>query len=131
MFYSDLQGSLAPICIPTKFSPSNIFSCIRLPQLPEPIMPFRHYNSLMGLAKESLQGEAETPEEEEAESNPAVGKGSELVDLGPDTDPEVLILVDKLKELLKDLPKANIATLRYIIRHLRRSVFKKTKAAGK
>lgn len=85
-------------------------------------MPFRLYNSLMGLAKESLQSEAETPEEE-GESNPAVTKGSELVDLGPDTDPEVLNLVDKLRELLKDLPKANIATLRYLIRHLRRSVF--------
>lgn len=93
------------------------------PQLPEPIMPFRLYNSLMGLAKESLQSEAETPEEEEGESNPAAAKGSELVDLGPDTDPEVLNLVDKLRELLKDLPKANIATLRYLIRHLRRSVF--------
>lgn len=77
----------------------------------------------MGVAKESLQAEAETPEGEEAESNTAVGKGSELVNLGPDTDPDVLILVDKMKELLKDLHKANIATLRYIIRHLRRSVF--------
>lgn len=88
-------------------------------------MPFRLYNSLMGLAKESLQGEAETAEGEEAESNsvnPAASKGQELVDLGPDTDPEVLILVDKLKGLVSDLPKANIATLRYIIRHLRRSV---------
>ena len=90
-------------------------------------MPFRLYNSLMGLAKESLQSEAETPEGEEAESNstiPGVGKNPELVDLGPDTDPEILVLVDKLKELLKELPKANIATLRYIVRHLRRSVFK-------
>lgn len=86
-------------------------------------MPFRLYNSLMGVAKESLQAETETPEGEEAESNTVVGKGPELVNLGPDTDPDVLILVDKLKELLKDLPKANIATLCYIIRHLRRSVF--------
>lgn len=86
-------------------------------------MPFRLYNSLMGAAKESLQAEAETPEGEEAESNSSVGKGPELLNLGPDTDPDALILVDKLKELLKDLPKANIATLRYIIRHLRRSAF--------
>ncbi|XP_068558495.1 rho GTPase-activating protein 45 isoform X1 [Cebidichthys violaceus] len=106
-------------------SPHDISNVLKLylRQLPEPIMLFRLYNSLMGLAKESLQGEAETPEGEEAESNsinPAGGKGPELVDLGPDTDPEVLVLVDKLKELLKELPKANIATLRYIIRHLRR-----------
>lgn len=91
------------------------------PQLPEPIMPFRLYNSLMGLAKESLQVEAETPEGEESESNQAGGRGPELVDQGPDTDPEVLNLVDKLKELLKELPKENVATLRYIICHLRRS----------
>lgn len=84
-------------------------------------MPFRLYNSLMGLAKESLQVEAETPEGEESESNQAGNRGPELVDQGPDTDPEVCNLVDKLKELLKDLPKANVATLRYIICHLRRS----------
>ncbi|XP_059197543.1 rho GTPase-activating protein 45 isoform X1 [Centropristis striata] len=105
-------------------SPHDISNVLKLylRQLPEPIMPFRLYNSLMGLAKESLQSEAETAEGEEAESNshPALGKGPELVDLGPDTDAEILVLVDKLKEHLKDLPKANIATLRYIIRHLRR-----------
>lgn len=89
-------------------------------------MPFRLYNSLMGLAKESLQGEADAGQEAGSGTfNPSGGKGPELVDLGPDSDPEVLVLVDKLKELLKDLPKANIATLRYIIRHLRRSVIKK------
>lgn len=92
-------------------------------QLPEPLMLFRLYNSLMGVAKESLQSEEETPEEAESGgTNPAVSKGAELVDLGPDTDPEVLVLVDKLKEHLKELPKANFATLRYIVRHLRRSV---------
>lgn len=84
-------------------------------------MPFRLYNSLMGLAKESLHSEAGTPEEE-GESTPAVVKAPELVDLGPNTEPEVLNLVDKLRELLSDLPKANIATLRYLIRHLRKSV---------
>ncbi|XP_075943648.1 rho GTPase-activating protein 45 isoform X2 [Anarhichas minor] len=106
-------------------SPHDISNVLKLylRQLPEPIMLFRLYNSLMGLAKESLQGEAETPEGDEAESNsinPMGGKGPELEDLGPDTDPEVLVLVDKLKGLLKELPKANITTLRYIIRHLRR-----------
>uniref|UniRef100_UPI0037E87D9D rho GTPase-activating protein 45 isoform X1 n=1 Tax=Semicossyphus pulcher TaxID=241346 RepID=UPI0037E87D9D len=106
-------------------SPHDISNVLKLylRQLPEPIMLFRLYNSLMGLAKESLQGEADTTVGEEAESSsitPAAGKGPELVDRGPDTDPEVLVLVDKLKELLKELPKANISTLRYIIRHLRR-----------
>lgn len=81
-------------------------------------MPFRLYNRLMGLAKESLQGE----EADSSSTNPAAVKGPELVDLGSDTDPEVLVLVESLKEVLKELPKANLATLRYIIRHLRRSV---------
>ncbi|KAL6107690.1 arhgap45 [Pungitius sinensis] len=107
-------------------SPHDISNVLKLylRQLPEPIMLFRLYNHLMGLAKESLQGDAEAPQGEEAESRsvspPAGCKAPELVDLGPDTDPEVLVLVDKLKELLKELPKANLATLRYLIRHLRR-----------
>ncbi|XP_028260621.1 rho GTPase-activating protein 45 isoform X2 [Parambassis ranga] len=106
-------------------SPHDISNVLKLylRQLPEPIMPFRLYNKLMGLAKESLQSEGDTPEGEEAESssiNPAVVRGPELVDQGPDTDPEVLVLVNSLKELLKELPKANMSTLRYIIRHLRK-----------
>ncbi|XP_074523608.1 rho GTPase-activating protein 45 isoform X2 [Halichoeres trimaculatus] len=106
-------------------SPHDISNVLKLylRQLPEPIMLFCLYHRLMGLAKESLQSEGDTTVGEEAESSsniPAVGRGPELVDLGPDTDPEVLVLVDKLKELLKELPKANISTLRYIIRHLRR-----------
>lgn len=76
-------------------------------------MPFRMYNSLMGLAKESLH-QAEGPEGGET------GKGSELVDRGLQTEPEVVALVEKLSTLLQELPQANVATLRYITRHLRR-----------
>eukprot|EP00064_Thunnus_orientalis_P010722 superscaffoldBa00001481_g10749 len=107
-------------------SPHDISNVLKLylRQLPEPIMPFRMYNSLMGLAKESLHSgdtQGDTPEGEEAESSrsiPGVSKG--LVDRGPDTDPDVLNLVEKLRLLVSELPKANVATLRYIIRHLRR-----------
>uniref|UniRef100_A0A669AV38 Rho GTPase activating protein 45 n=1 Tax=Oreochromis niloticus TaxID=8128 RepID=A0A669AV38_ORENI len=106
-------------------SPHDISNVLKLylRQLPEPIMPFHLYNKLMGLAKESLHNEGDTPEGEDSESSsthPAVSRGPELVDLGPDTEPEVLVLVDSLRELLKELPKPNIATLRYIVRHLRR-----------
>ncbi|XP_041861887.1 rho GTPase-activating protein 45 isoform X2 [Melanotaenia boesemani] len=106
-------------------SPHDISNVLKLylRQLPEPIMPFHLYNKLMGLAKESLQSDGDSPEGEEAEpstTNPAVVRGPELVDQGPDTDPEVLVLVNSLRELLKELPKANMATLRYIVRHLRR-----------
>ncbi|KAL2089614.1 hypothetical protein ACEWY4_014302 [Coilia grayii] len=95
-------------------SPHDISNVLKLylRQLPEPIMPFHLYNSLMGLAKESLQ--AEGPEGGEA------GKGPELKDLGPDTNPEVLAMVEKLKEQLSNIPKANHSTLRYIVRHLHR-----------
>ncbi|XP_030227731.1 rho GTPase-activating protein 45 isoform X1 [Gadus morhua] len=111
-------------------SPHDISNVLKLylRQLPEPIMLFRLYHSLMGLSKESLQHEAESPENEGAEGGAAGGgggsgvggKGPELVDLGDDTDPEILVLVEKLRNLLKELPKTNMATLRYIVRHLRR-----------
>ncbi|XP_072524904.1 rho GTPase-activating protein 45 isoform X3 [Salminus brasiliensis] len=95
-------------------SPHDISNVLKLylRQLPEPIMPFRMYNELMGLAKESLHSDG--PEGGEG------AKGPELQDLGPQTDPKVITLVEKLRELLKDLPSANTATLKCIIRHLRR-----------
>ncbi|NXK66835.1 HMHA1 protein, partial [Sylvietta virens] len=70
------------------------------------------YNELMGLAKESLQG---------GEAKARSGKGGpELVDRGADTDQVVLSLVLKLRELLKELPCENLATLQYLLQHLRR-----------
>ncbi|XP_061833839.1 rho GTPase-activating protein 45 isoform X5 [Nerophis lumbriciformis] len=101
-------------------SPHDISNVLKLylRQLPEPILPFHIYNSLVGLAKESIQGEADPTES--SGDLPVVSRGSQLVDLGPDTEPETLVLVEKLRELLKELPKANMATLRYLIHHLRR-----------
>ncbi|RXN33309.1 minor histocompatibility HA-1-like isoform X2 [Labeo rohita] len=95
-------------------SPHDISNVLKLylRQLPEPIMPFRMYNDLMGLAKESLN--SDTSEAGEGVKSP------ELVDRGSETEREVLVLVEKLRELLKRLPPANIATLKYIVRHLRR-----------
>ncbi|NXJ70544.1 HMHA1 protein, partial [Rostratula benghalensis] len=97
-------------------SPHDISNVLKLylRQLPEPIMPFRLYNELMGLAKESLQG---------GEGKGKGGKGGpELVDKGADTDKVVVNLVLKLKELLKELPSENMATLQYLLQHLRRIV---------
>ncbi|NWR58950.1 HMHA1 protein, partial [Bucorvus abyssinicus] len=97
-------------------SPHDISNVLKLylRQLPEPIMPFRMYNELMGLAKESLQG---------GEAKGKSGKGGpELVDKGADTDMVVVNLVLKLKELLKELPRENMATLQYLLQHLRRIV---------
>ncbi|XP_075300335.1 rho GTPase-activating protein 45 [Opisthocomus hoazin] len=97
-------------------SPHDISNVLKLylRQLPEPIMPFRIYNELMGLAKESLQG---------GEAKGKSGKGGpELVDKGADTDKVVVNLVLKLKELLQELPWENMATLQYLLQHLRRIV---------
>ncbi|NXR03194.1 HMHA1 protein, partial [Sagittarius serpentarius] len=97
-------------------SPHDISNVLKLylRQLPEPIMPFRLYNELMGLAKESLQG---------GEAKGKSGKGGpELADKGADTDKVVVNLVLKLKELLKELPWENMATLQYLLQHLRRIV---------
>ncbi|XP_021401835.3 rho GTPase-activating protein 45 [Lonchura striata] len=95
-------------------SPHDISNVLKLylRQLPEPLMPFRLYNELMGLAKESLQG---------GEAKGRGGKGGpELVDRGADTEQVVLSLVLKLRELLKELPCENMATLQYLLQHLRR-----------
>ncbi|NXY20543.1 HMHA1 protein, partial [Atrichornis clamosus] len=97
-------------------SPHDISNVLKLylRQLPEPLMPFRLYNELMGLAKESLQG---------GEAKGRSGKGGpELVDRGADTDRVVLSLVLRLRELLKELPCENMATLQYLLQHLRRIV---------
>nr|XP_033811052.1 rho GTPase-activating protein 45 isoform X2 [Geotrypetes seraphini] len=86
---------------------SNVFK-LYLRQLPEPIMLFRFYNELMGLAKESLQDGAKP------------GKRLEVVDKGSETDKLLLSVVLKLKDLLQELPAENLATLQYIIQHLKR-----------
>lgn len=75
-------------------------------------MPFRMYNELMGLAKESLNTEG--PDRGDGV------KGPELLDQGEQTDPKVQNLVEKLRKLLKDLPTGKTATLKYIVRHLQR-----------
>ncbi|KAM4707697.1 rho GTPase-activating protein 45 isoform 2-T2 [Discoglossus pictus] len=88
-------------------SPHDLSNVLKLylRQLPEPLMPFRLYNGLMGLAKESLRGTE-------------AGKGPRMEDKGPDMEPEVMAMVYRLMELLKELPPENRATLQYLVQHM-------------
>nr|KAF6400351.1 Rho GTPase activating protein 45 [Rousettus aegyptiacus] len=95
-------------------SPHDISNVLKLylRQLPEPLVSFRLYHELVGLAKDSLKAEAEAKAAargrlEVAESEAA---GAALAMVGP------------LRELLRDLPPANRASLQYLLRHLRRIV---------
>ncbi|KAM3856017.1 rho GTPase-activating protein 45 isoform 2-T2 [Vipera latastei] len=88
---------------------SNVLK-LYLRQLPEPIMPFRMYNSLMGLAKETLQSRSES----------RAGRSTgEPVDTSSESEKA---MVTKLKELLKELPAKNFATLKCIMQHLKRII---------
>ncbi|KAJ8011723.1 hypothetical protein DPEC_G00061200 [Dallia pectoralis] len=92
-------------------SPHDISNILKLylRQLPDPIIPFSLYPSLMGLAKVSLVSASPRPD------------GSVLTDMGAETPAEILNLVHKLREImLTELPQANVAILRYITQHLRR-----------
>ncbi|XP_063146790.1 rho GTPase-activating protein 45 isoform X3 [Candoia aspera] len=93
-------------------SPHDISNVLKLylRQLPEPIMPFRMYNSLMGLAKETLQGRSDS----------RAGRSTgEPVDRSSGAEK---VVVAKLKELLKELPPKNLATLKCIVQHLKRII---------
>ncbi|XP_044527633.1 rho GTPase-activating protein 45 [Gracilinanus agilis] len=93
-------------------SPHDISNVLKLylRQLPEPIISFRLYHELMGLAKESLQAEAE--------AKATRGRG----DTSKDKERDAEAMASRLRDLLKELPQENRATLQYLIRHLRRIV---------
>lgn len=62
----------------------------------------------MGLAKDSLKAEAEAK---------AASRGRQD---GSESEAAAVMLVGRLRELLRDLPAENLATLQYLLRHLRR-----------
>ncbi|XP_069864496.1 rho GTPase-activating protein 45 isoform X2 [Dipodomys merriami] len=88
---------------------SNVLK-LYLRQLPEPLISFRLYHELMGLAKESLKAEAEAK---------AASRGRQD---GSESEAATEAMVGRLRELLQDLPAKNRATLQYLLRHLRRIV---------
>lgn len=93
-------------------SPHDISNVLKLylRQLPEPLISFRLYHELVGLAKDSLKAEAEA--KAVSRSCPDMAE-SEAV---------AMAMVGRLRELLRDLPSENRASLQYLLQHLRRIV---------
>ncbi|XP_019513066.1 PREDICTED: minor histocompatibility protein HA-1 isoform X2 [Hipposideros armiger] len=93
-------------------SPHDISNVLKLylRQLPEPLISFRLYHELVGLAKDSLKAEAEAK---------AAARGRPDV---AESEATSVAMVGRLRELLRDLPPENRASLQYLLRHLRRIV---------
>ncbi|XP_021497593.1 rho GTPase-activating protein 45 isoform X2 [Meriones unguiculatus] len=93
-------------------SPHDISNVLKLylRQLPEPLISFRFYHELVGLAKDSLKAEAEAK---------AASRGRQD---GAESEAATLTMAGRLRELMRDLPAENRATLLYLLRHLRRIV---------
>ncbi|XP_005406055.1 PREDICTED: minor histocompatibility protein HA-1 isoform X2 [Chinchilla lanigera] len=94
-------------------SPHDISNVLKLylRQLPEPLISFRFYHELVGLAKDSLKAEAEAK---------AASRGGRQD--GSQSEASSLAMAGRLRELLQDLPQENRATLQYLLQHLRRIV---------
>uniref|UniRef100_A0A8C4SQR6 Rho GTPase-activating protein 29 n=1 Tax=Erpetoichthys calabaricus TaxID=27687 RepID=A0A8C4SQR6_ERPCA len=86
---------------------SNVLK-LYLRQLPEPLILFRLYNELIGLAKESQQ----VMIDEVDGQNPGSEKPAVSIQLNR--------IIFKIRDLLKQLPPAHYNTLRYLISHLHR-----------
>ncbi|XP_055103710.1 rho GTPase-activating protein 45 isoform X2 [Symphalangus syndactylus] len=93
-------------------SPHDISNVLKLylRQLPEPLISFRLYHELVGLAKDSLKAEAEAK---------AASRGRQD---GSESEAVAVAMAGRLRELLRDLPPENRASLQYLLRHLRRIV---------
>ncbi|XP_042353609.1 rho GTPase-activating protein 29-like isoform X2 [Plectropomus leopardus] len=93
-------------------SPHDISNVLKLylRQLPEPLILYRYYNDIIGLAKECqrvIVEEADKPQ------SPQTGeKGGPSVQLNR--------VIFKIRDLLRQLPTANYKTLCFLIAHLNR-----------
>ncbi|XP_077410515.1 rho GTPase-activating protein 29 isoform X2 [Vanacampus margaritifer] len=89
---------------------SNVLK-LYLRQLPEPLILFRYYNELIGLAKESQGGIVEDLEAFRLSSSPVTSAQVGV---------ELNRVLFKLKDLLQQLPPAHYKTLQFLIEHLHR-----------
>ncbi|XP_071984982.1 rho GTPase-activating protein 29 isoform X1 [Engystomops pustulosus] len=87
---------------------SNVLK-LYLRQLPEPLILFRLYNELIGLAKESQRA---TDEVDSKASSPPLKRQPSGVELNR--------VVLKIKDLLRSLPLPNYNTLQFLVGHLHR-----------
>ncbi|XP_037360803.1 rho GTPase-activating protein 45 isoform X2 [Talpa occidentalis] len=88
---------------------SNVLK-LYLRQLPEPLISFRFYHELVGLAKDHLKAEAEAKAASRGRPDVAASEAASIAMAG------------RLRDLLRELPPENRATLQYLLRHLRRIV---------
>ncbi|XP_078120407.1 rho GTPase-activating protein 29-like isoform X1 [Sander vitreus] len=93
-------------------SPHDISNVLKLylRQLPEPLILYRYYNDIIGLAKECQRVTAE--EADKPQSTHAVEKGGTSIQLNR--------VIFKIRDLLHQLPTTNYRTLRFLIAHLNR-----------
>lgn len=93
-------------------SPHDISNVLKLylRQLPEPLIMYRHYNDLIGLAKECQRVIVE--EVDKLQSTAAEEKGRPSVQLNR--------VIFRIRDFLQQLPAANYRTLRFLIAHLSR-----------
>ncbi|XP_032386894.1 rho GTPase-activating protein 29 isoform X1 [Etheostoma spectabile] len=93
-------------------SPHDISNVLKLylRQLPEPLILYRYYNDIIGLAKECQRVIVE--EADKPQSTHAAEKGGTSVQLNR--------VIFKIRDLLHQLPTTNYRTLRFLIAHLNR-----------
>ncbi|XP_039104109.1 rho GTPase-activating protein 45 isoform X2 [Hyaena hyaena] len=93
-------------------SPHDVSNVLKLylRQLPEPLISFRLYHELVGLAKDNLKAEAEAKAASRGRPDAA------------ESEAAAVAMAGRLRELLQGLPPENKATLQYLLRHLRRIV---------
>lgn len=91
-------------------SPHDISNVLKLylRQLPEPLILYRYYNDIIGLAKECQRVIVE--EADKTQTAPTGEKGGPSVQLNR--------VIFKIRDFLRQLPTANYRTLRFLIAHL-------------
>ncbi|XP_029309598.1 rho GTPase-activating protein 29-like isoform X2 [Cottoperca gobio] len=91
-------------------SPHDISNVLKLylRQLPEPLILYRYYNDIIGLAKECQRVIVEEADKPQSSGE----KGGASIQLNR--------VIFKIRDLLRQLPTANYRTLRFLIAHLNR-----------